>query len=125
IARGTLLVQTDLAGTLEAISKNGPRAFYEGQTAEKLVAAVRAAGGLMTSDDLKNYKAVERPVLRGSYRGYSVVSMPPPSSGGVVLLEMLNVLEGFKLKANDPASTHLLVEAMRLAYAYRAHLLGD
>ncbi len=125
IARGTLLVQSDLAATLEAISKHGPRAFYEGPVADKISAAVREAGGLMTSDDLKNYKAVERPVLRGSYRGLRIVSMPPPSSGGVVLLEMLNVLEGFKLKADDPDSTHLLVEAMRYAYADRAHLLGD
>jgi gamma-glutamyltranspeptidase/glutathione hydrolase len=125
IARGTLLVQADLAATLEAIAKRGPRAFYEGPTADKLSAAVRGAGGLMTSDDLKNYKAVERPVLRGSYRGYSVVSMPPPSSGGVVLLEMLNVLEGFRLNTGDPESTHLMVEAMRYAYADRAHLLGD
>jgi gamma-glutamyltranspeptidase/glutathione hydrolase len=125
IARGTLLVQADLANTLEAISKHGPRAFYEGPVAEKLAAAVRDAGGLMTADDLKNYKAVERPVLRGSYRGLRIVSMPPPSSGGVVLLEMLNVLEGFRLKAGDPDSTHLVIEAMRYAYADRAHLLGD
>jgi gamma-glutamyltranspeptidase/glutathione hydrolase len=125
IARGTLLVQTDLAATLDAISKQGPRAFYEGPVADKISAAVREAGGLMTSDDLKNYKAVERPVLRGNYRGLSIVSMPPPSSGGVVLLEMLNVLEGFKLKSADPESTHLLVETMRYAYADRAHLLGD
>ena len=125
IARGTLLVQTDLAATLESISKQGPRAFYEGPVADKISAAVRDAGGLMTSDDLKNYKAVERPVLRGNYRGYSIVSMPPPSSGGVVLLEMLNVLEGFRLKTADPESMHLLVETMRYAYADRAHLLGD
>ena len=125
IARGTLLIQADLANTLEAISKQGPRAFYEGAIADKISAAVRDAGGLMTSDDLKNYRAVERPVLRGSYRGLSIVSMPPPSSGGVVLVEMLNVLEGFRLKAGDPESTHLLVEAMRYAYADRAHLLGD
>ncbi len=125
IARGTLLVQSDLAATLEAISKQGPRAFYEGPVADKISAAVRAAGGLMTSDDLKNYKAVERPVLRGSYRGLNIVSMPPPSSGGVVLLEMLNILEGFRLKTDDPASVHLMVEAMRYAYADRAHLLGD
>src|SRR3954466_14978263 len=124
IARGTLLIQADLANTLEAISKQGPRAFYEGPIADKLSAAVRDAGGLMTSDDLKNYKAVERPVLRGSYRGLRIVSMPPPSSGGVVLLEMLNILEGFKLKADDPESTHLMVEAMRYAFPDRAHLLG-
>src|SRR3954465_68012 len=125
IARGTLLVQSDLAATLEAISKQGPRAFYEGPVADKISAVVREAGGLMTSDDLKNYKAVERPVLRGSYRGLRIVSMPPPSSGGVVLLEMLNILEGFRLKPDDPDSTHLMVEAMRYAYADRAHLLGD
>jgi gamma-glutamyltranspeptidase / glutathione hydrolase len=125
IARGTLLVQSDLASTLEAISKGGPRAFYEGLIADKLSAAVREAGGLMTSDDLKNYKAVERPVLRSTYRGLRLISMPPPSSGGVVLLEMLNILEGFKLKADDPESTHLMVEAMKYAYADRAHLLGD
>ena len=125
IARGTQLVQTDLAITLEAISKNGPRAFYEGPVAEKIAAAVREAGGLMTAEDLKNYKAVERPVLRGTYRGLRIVSMPPPSSGGVVLLEMLNMLEGFRLKAGDPDSAHLLIETMRYAYADRAHLLGD
>ena len=125
IARGTLLVQADLANTLDAIARQGPRAFYEGPVAEKISAAVREAGGLMTPDDLKNYKAVERPVLRGTYRGLDIVSMPPPSSGGVVLIEMLNMLEGFRLKPDDPASTHLMVEAMRLAYADRAHLLGD
>ncbi len=125
IARGTLLVQSDLASTLEGIAKHGARAFYEGPVADKISAAVREAGGLMTSGDLKTYKAVERPVLRGSYRGLRIVSMPPPSSGGVVLLEMLNVLEGFRLKAGDPDSVHLVIEAMRYAYADRAHLLGD
>jgi gamma-glutamyltranspeptidase/glutathione hydrolase len=79
----------------------------------------------MTAYDLENYKAVERPVLRSSYRGYQVVAMPPPSSGGVVLLEMLNILEGFRLQRDDPNSTHVMVEAMRYAYADRAHLLGD
>jgi gamma-glutamyltranspeptidase/glutathione hydrolase len=126
VERGSMLVQSDLADTLEAISKQGPRAFYEGPIADKISSAVRDAGGLMTSDDLKNYKAVERPVLRGHYRGLQIVSMPPPSSGGVVLLEMLNILEGFHLKAaDDPESAHLLVETMRYAYADRAHLLGD
>ena len=126
VERGSLLVQSDLADTLQAISEQGPRAFYEGPIADKISSAVRDAGGLMTSDDLKNYKAVERPVLRGSYRGLQIVSMPPPSSGGVGLIEMLNVLEGFHLKAaDDPESAHLLVETMRYAYADRAHLLGD
>ena len=116
IARGTLLVQADLAGTLEAIAKQGPRAFYEGPVADKISAAVRGAGGLMTSDDLKNYKAVERPVLRGTYRGYSIVSMPPPSSGGVVLLEMLNVLEGFELQGRRSGidASHGRSDALRL-----------
>jgi gamma-glutamyltranspeptidase/glutathione hydrolase len=125
IERGKLFVQTDLAATLGAIAQHGPRAFYEGPIADKISAAVRKADGLMTSDDLKNYRAVERPALHGSYRGYRIVSMPPPSSGGVLLIEMLNVLEGFKLKTNDPESVHLLVETMRYAYADRAHLLGD
>jgi gamma-glutamyltranspeptidase/glutathione hydrolase len=125
IERGSLLVQSDLADTLEGISKNGPRAFYEGPVADKISSAVREAGGLMTSDDLKNYNAVERLALRGSYRGYQIVSMPPPSSGGVLLIEMLNVLEGFNLKPNDPQSEHLVVETMRYAYADRARLLGD
>ncbi len=125
IERGTLLVQADLANTLQAIAKSGPRAFYEGPIADRISAAVREAGGLMTSEDLKNYRAAERPVLRGSYRGLTILSMPPPSSGGVLLIEMLNVLEGFNLKRDDPASVHLMVETMRYAYADRAKLLGD
>src|SRR6185295_11918770 len=101
IDRGTLFVQADLAATLDTIAKRGPRAFYEGEIADKIAAAVREAGGLMTSEDLKNYRAVERPVLRGTYRGLSIVAMPPPSSGGALLIEMLNVLEGFNLKPDD------------------------
>jgi gamma-glutamyltranspeptidase/glutathione hydrolase len=123
--RGTPLIQADLANTLEAVARQGRRAFYEGPVADMISAAVREAGGLMTSADLKRYRAVERPVLRGRYRGYQIVSMPPPSSGGALLIEMLNVLEGFDLKANDPASLHLVVETMRYAYADRARLLGD
>jgi gamma-glutamyltranspeptidase/glutathione hydrolase len=119
------LVQSDLAHTLYAIAKNGPRAFYEGPIAQKIAAAVRNAGGLMTTDDLKNYKAVERKPLRGSYRGYDVVSMPPPSSGGVLLLQMLNVLEGYEMKSRDAATMHLMVETMKRAYADRAQYLGD
>ena len=125
LAAGDRLVQTDLAQTLYAIARRGPRAFYEGPIAEKIAAAVRAAGGVMTADDLKNYRAVERTPLRGSYRGYDVISMPPPSSGGVIMLQMLNVLEGYELRANDPASLHLMIEAMKLAYADRAQHLGD
>jgi gamma-glutamyltranspeptidase/glutathione hydrolase len=122
---GDRLVQTDLAATLDAIARDGPRAFYDGPIADKIAVAVRAAGGLMTPDDLKDYRAVERPVTRGSYRGYDIVSMPPPSSGGVLLIEMLNVLEGFQLGAGNPSSLHLMIETMRYAYADRARLLGD
>jgi gamma-glutamyltranspeptidase/glutathione hydrolase len=125
LAAGDRLVQTDLARTLYAIARNGPRAFYEGPIAQKIAAAVRAAGGLMTADDLKNYRAVERTPVRGSYRGLDIVSMPPPSSGGVLLLQMLNVLEGYKLRTRDAASLHLMIETMKLAYADRAQHLGD
>ena len=125
---GHRLVQTDLAATLSAIAEQGPRGFYEGPVAEKLVNAVRDAGGIMTNDDLKSYSAVIRKPVRGSYRGYDVVSMPLPSSGGTVLLESLNILEGFPLAEmtqGSPASLHLLIEAMKRAYADRARYLGD
>ena len=98
-------MQTDLADTLEAIARDGPRAFYEGRIAEKIVAAVRSAGGLMTSDDLANYRADRAPAVRGTYRGYDIVSMPPPSSGGVHLIEMLNILEGYDLAKLGRASS--------------------
>ena len=126
LAPGDLLVQRDLADTLEAIAKHGPRAFYEGPIAEKLAAAVQAAGGIMTADDLKNYQPHVRRPVRGRYRGHEIISMPPSSSGGVVLIEMLNVLEGYKLNEQDDASRlHLMIEAMRRAYADRAAYLGD
>jgi gamma-glutamyltranspeptidase/glutathione hydrolase len=123
---GEILVQSDLANVLEAIAKDGPHAFYQGPTAEKIAAAVQAAGGVMTVDDLKSYAAVEREPVRGTYRGYEVVSMPPPSSGGVELIEMLNILEGFDLAhADEVQELHLLVESMKRAYADRALFLGD
>jgi gamma-glutamyltranspeptidase/glutathione hydrolase len=125
LGEGDRLVQTDLAATLQAIARRGPRAFYEGPIAGKIAAAVRGAGGLMTADDLKRYRAIERPVVRGRYRGYQIVSMPPPSAGGVLLIEMLNVLEGYRLAKDDPASLHLVIEAMKRAYADRAKHLGD
>jgi gamma-glutamyltranspeptidase/glutathione hydrolase len=127
-ASGERLVQPDLANTLEAIGRNGPQAFYEGQTAERIAAAVRAAGGIMTADDLKNYHAVVREPVRGSYRGTEIVSMPPPSSGGVALVEMLNILEGYDLAATGaetPKALHFEIEAMKRAYADRANFLGD
>jgi gamma-glutamyltranspeptidase / glutathione hydrolase len=122
---GDRFVQADLARTLQTIAKHGPRGFYEGVVAERIAAAVQAAGGLMTAEDLKNYKAVERTPLRGIYRGYDIVSMPPPSSGGILLIQMLNVLEGLKLRRDDPATLHLLIETMKHAYADRAQFMGD
>jgi gamma-glutamyltranspeptidase / glutathione hydrolase len=126
LAAGDRLVQGDLADTLAAIAKAGPRAFYEGPIAEKIAAAVQDAGGVMTLDDLKNYRAIERAAVHGTYRGYDIVSMPPPSSGGVVLIEMLNILEAYDLAHNDAAQAlFLMIEAMKRAYADRAFFLGD
>lgn len=126
LVTGDRLVQSDLAATLETIARDGPRAFYQGPIAAKLAAAVRASGGVMTADDLKDYRAIERAPVRGSYRGYDIVSMPPPSSGGVELIEMLNILEGFDLAHDDAAQTlHLMIETMKRAYADRALFLGD
>ena len=125
---GDKLVQTDLAETLSAISEQGPRGFYEGPVAEKLAKAVVDAGGIMTAEDLKSYQAIIRAPVRGSYRGYDIVSMPQPSSGGTVLLETLNILEGFPMpdiKQGSAPSLHLIVEAMKRAYADRARYLGD
>jgi gamma-glutamyltranspeptidase / glutathione hydrolase len=125
---GDRLVQTDLAATLSAIASQGPRGFYEGAVAEKLAKAIRDAGGIMTSDDLKSYAAVVRAPMRGSYRGYDIISMPQPSSGGVVLLETLNILEGFPLRdmgQGSAASLHVMIEALKRGYADRARYLGD
>jgi gamma-glutamyltranspeptidase/glutathione hydrolase len=126
LAPGATLVQRDLADTLAAIARDGPRAFYEGETAEKIAAAVRAADGIMTADDLRQYQAVERAPVRGRYRGHDIVSMPPSSSGGIILIEILNILDGYRdLAADDGRRLHLMVEAMKLAYADRAAFLGD
>ncbi|MGY3077812.1 gamma-glutamyltranspeptidase/glutathione hydrolase [Bradyrhizobium sp. LM6.10] len=128
LGEGDRLVQSDLAETLSAVAAQGARGFYEGPVAEKLAKAVSDAGGIMTPADLKSYQAVIRAPVRGTYRGYDIVSMPLPSSGGVVLVETLNILEGFQLadlKQGSPASLHLLIEAMKRAYADRARYLGD
>jgi gamma-glutamyltranspeptidase/glutathione hydrolase len=126
LGRGDTLVQADLAETLDAVAQAGPAAFYDGVVAEKIAASLREAGGLMTQEDLKQYRAIERAPLRGSYRGYGVVAMPPSSSGGVILLEMLNILEGYQHLGGDEATRlHLAVEAMKLGYADRAAFLGD
>jgi gamma-glutamyltranspeptidase/glutathione hydrolase len=125
---GDRLVQSDLAQTLESIAQQGPRAFYEGPLAAKIAASVQAAGGRLTADDLAHYTAKERSVVHGTYRGYDIYSMPPPSSGGVHLIEILNILEGFDLRGSGAGSAdtlHLMIEAMKLAYADRAEFLGD
>ena len=128
LREGDLLVQADLAVTLTAIATQGPRGFYEGPVAEKLATAIGDAGGIMTIDDLRAYQPVLRAPVRGTYRGYDIVSMPLPSSGGVGLVETLNILEGFPMsdmKQGSAASLHVLIEAMKRAYADRAHYLGD
>jgi len=127
LREGDLLIQADLADTLRAIAAGGARAFYTGRIAGQIATAVREAGGIMTADDLEAYHAVERPVVRGSYRGNTIVSMPPPSSGGVALIEMLNILEGYDLaKLGRTADAfHLQIEAMKRAYADRAAHMGD
>lgn len=125
---GDLFVQPDLAATFGRLQQRGPNEFYEGQTAQLIAADMKRHNGLMTLDDLRGYVAKERQPLRGNYRGYEVISMPPPSSGGAVLIEMLNILEGYDLKKMDWASSdryHLMTEAMRRAFADRAEYMGD
>ena len=125
-AVGWLLKQPDLAATFEMLAKQGDAGFYAGARAQQLVDGVRAGGGIWTLDDLKQYKVVERKPLSGDYHGMHVVSAPPPSSGGVVLIEILNILSGYDLAKMDPATrAHLVVEAMRYAYHDRADYLGD
>jgi gamma-glutamyltranspeptidase/glutathione hydrolase len=125
---GDRLVQPDLAASLERIASQGADGFYLGPTAELLVNEMRLGGGLISADDLKNYQAELRTPIQGKYRGYTIVSSPPPSSGGTILIEMLNILENFDLASRPRYSaenTHLLVEAMRRAYRDRAANLGD
>jgi len=125
---GEIFKQPELASTLQRIQENGPREFYTGLTAKQILAEMKAHDGLLTASDLENYRAVEREPLRGSYRGYEVLTMPPPSSGGAALLEMLNILEPHDLAAlsyNSSKTDHLLIEAMRRAFADRAEFMGD
>jgi len=126
LAPGDLLVQADLAASLDLIARDGPGAFYDGPIAEKIVASVGAAGGVMTRDDLRNYRPVVRAPVRGTYRGHDVISVPPPSSGGTLLVEILNILERFWMgKLGEGLRSHLMIEAEKLAYADRAAFLGD
>ncbi len=125
-APGQRLPQPALARTLEAIATHGKDGFYAGDVARLLVAGVRAAGGLWTMEDLAAYRVKERTPVVGSFHGIRIVSAPPPSSGGVALIEALNVLEPYDLPAlSKPARTHLIIEAMRRAYRDRAEYLGD
>ena len=127
-APGEVLRQPDLAASLERILENGADGFYTGRTAQLLVEEMESGGGLITMEDLANYRAVAREPIRGEYRGYGILSMPPPSSGGVVMVQMLNILEGFDLAGNGFGSAinmHLMAEAMRRAYSDRALHLGD
>lgn len=120
-------VQPQLAQTLRRIAKD-PSTFYTGSMAQELVAAMQKGGGLITVADLATYKAVERRPLRGSYRGYEILTSPPPSSGGIVLLEALNILAGYDLSSMEnrtPQQVHYLVEAYRRAYMDRSDYLGD
>jgi gamma-glutamyltranspeptidase/glutathione hydrolase len=125
---GDRLRQPDLARTLERIAADGPAGFYQGETARLIEREMKANGGLITRADLASYRALRREPLRGSYRGYEVLGMPPVCSGGTLVLEMLNILEGFDLTASGfgaAATVHRVAEAMRRGYADRARHLGD
>ena len=125
---GDRFVQADLARTLELIAERGAKGFYEGETAEKIAAEMARGGGLVDLESLAAYKVDVREPLAGDYRGWTVVTMPPPSSGGVHVLQMLNILEHFDVAAmgsESADSVHLLAEVARLAYADRSKHLGD
>ena len=123
---GHIIVQEDLAVTLESIAKDGNKGFYHGEMADKLVKGVRAAGGLWSKSDLANYSVRQREPIRGRYKGINIVTAPPPSSGGIALVDMLNILSAYDLKKMDKVQrTHTIVEAMRRAYRDRAVYLGD
>ncbi|MGH9900757.1 MAG: gamma-glutamyltransferase [Pyrinomonadaceae bacterium] len=125
---GDVLRQPELGMTFARLQRRGPREFYEGRTAQLIAADMRRHNGSITLEDLRNYVAKERAPLKGEYRGFEVISMPPPSSGGAVLIQMLNILEGFDLRRLGWSSSeryHLTAEAMRRAFADRAEYMGD
>jgi len=125
-AVGHIIKQTDLASTLEAIATSGRAGFYSGEVAKKLVEGVRKAGGIWSQQDLDQYQVVERQPIYGEYNGIRITSAAPPSSGGIALVTMLNILSGFDLdKMDETTRTHTIVEAMRRAYRDRAEFLGD
>lgn len=125
---GNRLVQRDLAATLRRIQMYGRNGFYKGRTADLIVAEMKRGAGLITRKDLEAYQPVERPPIRGTYRGYEIISMGPPSSGGIALVQLLNLLEPFNIAASGFSSSKtisLMAEAMKLVYADRAEFLGD
>lgn len=125
---GDLFKQPDLAQTLGRMQTLGAREFYTGRTAQLIAADMKANNGLITLQDLRNYQARERAPLKGNYRGHEIITMPPPSSGGIVMLEVLNMLEGYDIRGmgyNSAAKYHVLAEAMRRAFADRAEFMGD
>jgi gamma-glutamyltranspeptidase/glutathione hydrolase len=125
---GETLRQPELAQTLERIQKNGPEEFYTGETAKRFAAEMASHGGIITLDDLKSYKSIERTPLTGAYHGYQIITAPPASSGGIALLEMLGILDGTGYEKGgfgSASSIHYLAEAMRLAYADRNEYVGD
>lgn len=125
---GDLLVNPDLGQSLRLIARDGARAFYEGEIGQKIAADMTKNGGPITAQDLREYRVVERQPVRGSYRGHQIVTMPPPSSGGVHLVQILNLMERWPMKDwghNSANSVHHVSEAMKLAYADRSEYLGD
>lgn len=125
---GDVLRQPELAQTLGRMQLHGAREFYTGKTAQLIAADMKANNGLITMDDLKNYVAKERTPLKGNYRGHEIITMPPPSSGGIVMLQVLNMLEGYDVRGmgyNSAAKLHVLAEAMRRAFADRAEFMAD
>lgn len=125
---GEILVQKDLAKTLKLIAQKGPDGFYKGETAKLIAKDMAANGGIITEEDLAMYHPVWREPVRGTYRGYEIVSMAPPSSGGTHIIQMLNILENYNLKEmghNSAAAVHVIAEAMRQAYADRSEFMGD
>lgn len=125
---GEILVQKDLAKTLKEIQKNGQKAFYEGKIADLIVKDMQKNGGIITKEDLKSYKPIWRKPVVGNYRGYEIISMGPPSSGGIHIIEILNIIENANIKElgfGSSATISLMSEAMRQAYADRSEYLGD
>jgi len=126
IAEGDLFKQPELAHTLQLLADKGHDGFYKGETAKKLIAGVKQAGGKWTAEELANYQVKQRTPIVFDYKGWKITTVPPPSSGGIALASMLQILEGYDLKSMDAAHrTHLVVEAMRRAYRDRTFFLGD